>query len=341
MPNEQNKQFNKLVLHPSFMQTIEEINKIHLTLKDPPKHGSFDFSSITFAANPSFGSIGDIEKISLNAQNGASKFETYNVAGYDESKLNYDSLEGNAFFTAHSLVLLDENEYIPINYLSFYFYTRSSKLSSENPALTLSEDSAIESNYHYVTDRNKLLLDYPFNGAIYFIDGPLIGGNISSYTVNLVRELHKFEIIPIFFVKNSESELVIENVPELSSDYNSDMHWSYNFLNVGQRTNFFTYIDQKNQNNAKVFCYLKAFDRSPQRIEFHLETYEMIKEKINDLMDIVYYLILVHGDKTNPQIRPIAIAEKYARDILKLSDSYNLIKFSGLVPTMNQLRFGN
>jgi hypothetical protein len=48
----------------------------------------------------------------------------------------------------------------------------------------------------------------------------------------------------------------------------------------------------------------------------------------------------VNGDVKNPQIRPIYVSEKYARSVLKMIDTYNLIKTSGLIPTMNQLRFG-
>lgn len=57
-------------------------------------------------------------------------------------------------------------------------------------------------------------------------------------------------------------------------------------------------------------------------------------------MDLVYYLLLVQGDLKNPQIRPIAIAEKYARKTLQLIDINKLTYGSGLIPTMNQDRFG-
>ena len=82
------------------------------------------------------------------------------------------------------------------------------------------------------------------------------------------------------------------------------------------------------------------FNLSPQRIEFHVDTYASFKEAINNIMDLIYYLLLVNGDVKNPQIRPIYVSEKYARSVLKMIDTYNLIKTSGLIPTMNQLRFG-
>jgi hypothetical protein len=51
-------------------------------------------------------------------------------------------------------------------------------------------------------------------------------------------------------------------------------------------------------------------------------------------------LLLVQGDFKNPQIRSISIAEKYARATLKLMNVNQIMKKSGIVPTMNQERFG-
>ena len=100
------------------------------------------------------------------------------------------------------------------------------------------------------------------------------------------------------------------------------------------------YKDEHNPKNVKIFCYLKAFNLSPQRIEFHADTYLRYKSKINEIMDLIFYLLLVHGDRKNPQVRPIAVAEQYARETLHITNSYEIIKTSGLIPTMNQERFG-
>ncbi len=118
------------------------------------------------------------------------------------------------------------------------------------------------------------------------------------------------------------------------------MHWAYKYLKKGQRTNFFKYADRNNPDNAKIFCYIKVFDLSPQRVEFHIDTFQKYREKMDEIMDLIHYLILAQGDLKNPQVRPIAIAEKYARDTLRLTDIYKLARKSGLVPTMNQERFG-
>ena len=70
--------------------------------------------------------------------------------------------------------------------------------------------------------------------------------------------------------------------------------------------NFFKYDDVYNEEFSKIFCYLKTFDISPQRIEFHPKTYAKYQDIMDDMMDMVYYLTLVQGDLKNPQIRLIA-----------------------------------
>jgi len=331
---------NKLVLHPSFKDMVTEIKKVNITITEPAKKGEFDFSNSTFPPNGKLRKIEELAAYDLNAKNGQKISREYDFTGYDESILNYMSLEGSAAFTAHSLVIASKEDYIPVNFLSFYFYTRSENLKKQHSLLTHVIDPNSQSNRDYVEDRNLFLGQWSLDGSISFIDGPLIGGNITTYTLDMVKSLHKQSIIPIFIVKNSDSNLVTDNIAELRNQYNSDMHWSYHFLSRGQRTNFFLYIDESSPKNAKVFCYIKAFNLSPQRIEFHVDTYKNHKDKIDELMDLTYYLFLAHGDKKNPQVRPIAVAEKFARDVLQMSDSYNLIKSSGLIPTMNQERFG-
>ena len=117
------------------------------------------------------------------------------------------------------------------------------------------------------------------------------------------------------------------------------MHWSYDFLNVAERTNFFTYQDKHNPKNAKIFCYFKPFDCSPQRIEFHIDTYHKFKDQIDDFLDLIQYLIIVNGDEKSPQIRTIAIAELFARKVQNLFDLNKIMRSTNLTPSMNQERF--
>lgn len=334
------KDTQKLIIHPSFRDVVNEIRKINVTITEKPKQEKFDFVRSLYPPNGKLSIVDNLSIIKLNASNGHQLSQEYDFTGYDESKLNYKALEGTAVFTVHSLILSSNEDYLPVSYLSFYFYTRSMELINKHPKLSYSENPESESNFNYVIDRSQFLNEWTFEGTICFIDGPLIGGNMTSYTLKLVEDLHKRSIIPVFIVKNSESNLVTENIDEFKKKYNSDMHWAYNFLKPGERTSFFRYQDELVSKNAKIFCYLKAFDLSPQRVEFHTETFNKYYDKLDKIMDLIFYLFLAHGDSHNPQIRPIAIAEKFAREILKLSDSYNLIKTTGLIPTMNQERFG-
>jgi hypothetical protein len=182
-----------------------------------------------------------------------------------------------------------------------------------------------------------MLSNVPDN-CILFIDGPFIGKQMSAFNIKLNNELLKKSVVPIFIVKNSSSNLVTDNTAQLNGKFNSDMHWAYNYLRPGQRTSFFRYTDQTNTNNSKIFCYIKPFNCSPQRIEFHPPTYYAQKKLISQLMDIAYYFYLVQGETKNSQIRPIAIAEKFARESKKMYNLNKLMLESKLQPTMNQAR---
>ena len=185
---------------------------------------------------------------------------------------------------------------------------------------------------------NKFIIKNISENSILFIDGPLIGKQMNVYTLKLNEELLKKVVIPIFVVKNSSSNLVTDNVQELKGKFNSDMHWAHKLLKPGQRTNFFLYRDLYNTNNSKVFCYIKPFGVSPQRIEVHPTTYYRNKEFICQMMDIIYFLYLVHADLKNPQVRPIAIAEQFARETKKIYNVDKILTESKLQPTMNQAR---
>jgi hypothetical protein len=283
----------------------------------------------------------DIRSFNLNAEHGeaiASKESLY--AAYDESILKYSALEGIAYFTSHSLVIVGRKDYIPLNLITFYFYTRSKSIKDTSKFIKHVDKPELESKRDYFKDRINFLDEFTPEGTLLFIDGPLIGGDLYTYMIDSVSKFLNKDIVPIFFVKNSDSNLVTDHIPSLKGEYNSDMHWSYNALKKGQRTSFFKYADKNNPDNAKVFCYLKAYDLSPQRVEFQVDVYHKHQSIISMIMDLVYYLLLVQGDMRNPQIRPIAIAEKYARETLGMINIFGMMKKSGLVPTMNQERFG-
>lgn len=331
---------NKIILHSDFKKVIADINRVKIRPITKPYPCELDFSKIVFPKHGKITLIEPFGKHPLNADNGQHQIDDFLCCGYDESKLMYKALEGQAHLTAHSMVLLSERDFEPVNYLSYYFYTRSKQISKNCSSLTLTDDPVSKANLDYVTDRNYFLKNWSIDNSVLFIDGPLIGGNISKYTVDLVEDLHKKNIIPIFFIKNSESNLVTDNSLSLINKYNSDLHWAYDFLKEGERTNFYLYSDEHNPKKfAKVFCYIKPFNVSPQRVEIHITTYLSYEKHLNKIFDLIYYLLLVQGDIKNPQIRPIAIAEKFAREVISITDQFTQIKYAGLTPIMNQVRF--
>ncbi|MEM3445557.1 MAG: DNA double-strand break repair nuclease NurA [Thermoplasmata archaeon] len=337
------KLVSRLLLHSSFNNTIEELNKVNVKLPKSSTPIQLDLQNFMF---PPIGElVTPLEEISatdLNPTNGGTLYEnnTRCVAGYDESITRFSCLEGTAFLMSHSLVVVGDADYFPISLLTFYFYTRSKEITSNTKFIKYSSEPDMDSKKDFIRDKIEFLVEHTPHGSILLIDGPLIGGDVYTFMIRAIDKFLSKEIIPIFFVKNSTSNLVTNNIRELSGKFNSDMHWAYTFLEKGQRTNFFKYVDKNNPNNAKIFCYLKVFDQSPQRVEFHVDTFKKYYDEIESLMDLIYYLILVQGDPKNPQVRPIAIAEKYARDTLHLIESNKLLQYTPLVPTMNQERFG-
>jgi hypothetical protein len=72
----------------------------------------------------------------------------------------------------------------------------------------------------------------------------------------------------------------------------------------------------------------------------HGSTYRKYSKQIPSLMNLIYYLLIAQGDYSNPQLRPIAIAEMYARDLLAYLNINEKLKEFKLTPTVNQQRFG-
>lgn len=334
-------EFNKVIVHPAFEETIREVSELSLSLPDFTPNVRYIPEEMLFSSGELVTPIDSIQKINMSAEEGADRLLNGRpVAAYDESIAKFASLEGIAYSTSHSFVFVSSSYYVPVNYLTFYFYTRSDELVKRSKHIRLSDDPEMDSKKDYIHDRIRFLEKVTPENSILLIDGPLIGGDVYTIMMRSIQSFHDKNIIPLFFVKNSSSNLVTDNIIELRKKYNSDMHWSYKFLRPGERTNFFVYRDRVNPLNAKVFCYLKAFELSPQRVEFHLDTYSKYGNLCDILMDLVYYLLIVQGSTSNPQVRPIAVAEMYARDTLGLVDIFSLMREAGITPTMNQVRFG-
>ncbi len=333
--------FNKLIIHPQFNSIIREINKLKIKIPQTPSSENLFLNLMPFRGGV-LSPIEDIGSYKLNPKNGENlSHGKRTITAYDESFQKYTAIEGTVYITAHSLILHHEDDYLNSSYLTMYFFTKSNLIKKNAKNIVRVDDPDIENNRRYAKDRNELILNNTPNNSIIFIDGPLIGGQISEYTTKLNDELLKKNIVPIFIVKNSRSSMVTDNIKEFSGEYNSDLHWANTILKPGERTNLFRYQDKHKKSNSKIFFYIKAFgDTSPQRVEFHENTLKKYGKELLDIFDIVYYLMLAQGDPHNPQLRSIYIAEKYARAVVNLIDINKLMKSAGLISTINQERFG-
>ncbi|WP_048153051.1 DNA double-strand break repair nuclease NurA [Methanolacinia paynteri] len=336
----------KILIHPEFFNCLNELKEKKIYLNNIPIPDSVNFNSELFPSDE--GILSFIEKnlkYKLDPLAGIDLTDRgYLIAAYDESIDKFEAIEGSAYLTAHSIVFLSENDYLPLISLSLNFYTRSSIITKNSKYIQYSKDIENCRKENYIKERDVLFKNcfsqFPKN-TIVFIDGPIIGGQISSYTTKLNSWMIENNLIPIFIVKNSSSNLVTDRIQEFKNKYNSDLHWSYALLKEGERTGFIQYQDLYNKDNGKIFCYIKTFNQSPQRVEFHIKTLEKYGiELLSQIIELVYYLILVQGEWKNPQIRPIAIAEKFARESIKLFNLKLSMKNLGLISTMNQERFG-
>lgn len=342
---------NHFILHPKFKEKVQAISRD----VDLPKLSVTTNITKDDTIRRELGKLTLVEDFGVNnldALEGTKLFSKSNIFGYDESIEIFKALEGSAYLTCHSLILIADEDYLASTCLSFNFYTRSELLINKNAAISdarkaegytsefMDENSQIESAFKadYAKDRNKFILKNIPDNSILFIDGPLIGKQMSKYATDLNKELLKRSIIPIFVVKNSSSNLVTDNIKDLAGKYNSDMHWAHQYLKPNQRTCFFRYTDQDNSTNSKIFCYMKPFKVSPQRIEIHPSTYYGREDFIVQLLNLVQYLYIIQGDIKNPQMRPIAIAEKFARENKKIYNMNTILADSKIQATMNQAR---
>lgn len=332
---------NRVIVQEQFYEKLEAIRKINLNFRQPPSITEQASPPEYLSSNASLTQIDSDLVHDCNPKNGMDLARNILFSGYDESKAQFLALEGEAQLTTHVITQIFSKDIIPSCKVSFYFYSKSKQLQQQSKYVKYSEDIKSDSTLDYIFDRNDMISSTVIGDSVLFIDGPLIGGNISTYNLRLVNSLLEKNIMPVFIVKNSDSNLIVDYTPDFNGKYNSDLHWAYNILKPGQRSALFRYTDKVNPLNSKVFCYIKPFNRvTTQRIEFSVPTYVTYESEITRIFDLVYYLILDHGSETNPQISPIALSESYARDILKLINFERLLMSSSLVPIMNETRFG-
>jgi hypothetical protein len=331
----------QIIISPDFYETIEDLKKATINIRGSPYY-------LTPSEEDEFGTNGGVTLLDnsvfsdLDPEDGHSTIVNRDryLCGYDESMLCIPALEGIGYFFSHSLVLLGKESYLPVIQLSFRFYTRSKTIANGANKITYCADTIVESKRDYVKDKRNLIENYVPAHSVLLLDGPLVGSQITSENVKMNRNLLQKDIIPLFVVKNSESLMVVNSRPELKDRFNSDLEWAYRVLKKSQMTPLFYYQDSYSSEKNKVFTYLKIFDSSPVRVEFHRETYEQYKDEISKIFNIISYQLLSQGDPTNPQPRIVAIAEEFARRALDVGNVRRMLEEINIVPTMNATRFG-
>lgn len=274
----------------------------------------------------------------------------WNIYAYDESVQDYMALEGSLMFCSFSIIKVEKTYTFNLKVLPF-FITRMKKFENQNQEeIRYNENPGAERNKIIVDSEIEMIKETVEPHSIVLIDGPLIGRQASTRMVQMDRTLRAKDCIPVYFVKNSDSRLIVDNCANLNlgDHFNSDFHWACHRLKNGTRSSFFKYTAQDdengkkvpNKNHSKVFSYIKAFEGFPQRVEMHSETYEKYYSLVPKLMNLISYLCIVQGDYKNPQVRPIVIAEKYAREGLRIMNIPVLLRKLGFVPTINEVRFG-
>ena len=273
-----------------------------------------------------------------------SLMKEWNIYAYDESVQNFRALEGDLLFLSSATIKIEDKYRFNLSVLPYFLTSMRKFKDACDEDICFAENIGEECNRILVTSKKDSILESVEPHSIVLIDGPLIGGNASFYMVGMDEELRKRDCIPLYFVKNSDSKLVVEGMeridPQFSSEFNSDFHWASRRLRESRRSAFFKYTDEHKHQNSKVFAYVKALAGFTERIEMHSSTYAKYHSLMPSLMNLMAYFYIVQGDCSNPQVRPIAIAEKFAREGLRMLNIPVLLRKLGFSPTINQVRFG-
>lgn len=265
--------------------------------------------------------------------------EIHEIFAFDESTQNFRALEGDLFFYSSAVIKLDKKYLFNLEVLPYFFSSMRKFENGSDDSIIYSKEMGEARNLVMVKSKIKQITETVEPNSIVLIDGPLIGGNASAYYRQMDQDLRGKNCIPLYFVKNSNSRLIIDHNDALQREYNNDFHWAAKFLKNNQRCAFIRYTDQVNPKNTKVFSYLKILQGFPERVEMHSKTFEKYFDVLPDIFNLISYFFIAQGDYSNPQVRPIAIAEKYAREGLRILNIPVLLGRMGFQPTINQVRF--
>jgi len=335
----------KITISENYFSTISAIKNITSESSNKQVRLISDYSSEEYISNgKSEIKILDDRFINLNPpktsllHSGKIKL----LAGYDESILELNSLQGQLRCVSHVCCLQSEQAYTPVGYLSLKFFTKSliiQEKSTPTSDIILTKDISKSINDNYHSERITFLQEYLPESSLVFIDGAIFSGANTSYNFKMCDEFKYRGITPLFFVKNSESELVKQSF-DFAKDYNNDLHWANSILNVKQRSQVFHYISDGDLNRSMIFTYIKVFEnRSPIRIEMPYSNYSSLELDFEEMLDFVCFQYYANGSTSNIQPRIIQISELYAREILKSTGIYQEVEKLGLTKIMNEVRF--
>lgn len=326
----------RVIFSANYQQTISSIKLINQSYSNTAQITKSGVSEMDLSKDSFIEIIPGYEEIFLINQDNLKSPKL--LSAYDESILELNSLEGKVRCTTHSAVIQTEKEYIPAAYVTLKFFTKSKIISGNNTEfgdIIRSDDISAMQTKEYIKERQYFLEKASPSNSLMFIDGSMFSGASTSGNFVLIENLLSKGCRPIFFVKNSESNIVTERF-DFAKGFNSDLHWAYVNLKPGQVSPVFAYISKEGR--GKAMCFMKIFEkRSPVRLEFPLNPFRQGYYG-DEIFDTIYYQFLANGSSSNIQPRIIQISELYAREILKSTNIYKEVEKMGLVKSMNEER---
>ena len=254
--------------------------------------------------------------------------EIDNWIGYDESILEYSTLEGTFKAVSYVLVTSINEQYTPAIYLDLSFISRYCPSEDLRPIfLNNSESFAFEK--HFNRKKIDFIESLQISNHLFMMDGPLFSGVNTQF--NFRRDLKN---VYVHFVKNSTSSQIIDYLG--LNEFNNDMHWAMKTLAPLERSPIYSFTSDDGR--RKLYCYLKVSNRhSPVRVEVAFENSDIFAKE--ELWNTICHQYLASGMGENSQPRLIYIAEKYAREALKNSRVMTYLSQKGFIPTTNEMRF--
>ena len=120
--------FSRLIFQENYKEKIADLIKIRPTITSKPVQEEPNYSLLDISIGYKLEALEKINPYRLNAKVGLEEAKKVIISGYDESKVKFLALEGTAFFTTHTLVIVAKDDYLPITLFTLNFYTRSKNL---------------------------------------------------------------------------------------------------------------------------------------------------------------------------------------------------------------------